>query len=107
MGKHDIIRLFSVISRILIGVGVLLLCRDAVGLFYSLSRLGNVDSEVILQHIEANPAHSSFWFVIFMTFVKEFGSAVLYLKNYQNIAKLLTHPRLNFNENSFLILFKN
>ena len=33
------IKLFSVISRILI-VGVLLLCRDAVGVFYSHNRLG-------------------------------------------------------------------
>ena len=37
-----IIRLFSVISRILIGGGgLLLLCRGAVGVFYSTSRRGN------------------------------------------------------------------
>ena len=36
------IRWFSVINRTLIGVGwvVLLLCKDAVGIFYSSSRLG-------------------------------------------------------------------
>ncbi len=35
------IRLFSVISRTLVG-GVLPLCREAVGVFYSPSRLGNI-----------------------------------------------------------------
>ena len=38
------IRLFSVISKTLVvGVGVLLLCREAVGVFYSPSRLGKVN----------------------------------------------------------------
>ena len=35
------IRLFSVISRTLVVRGVLPLCREAVGVFYSPSRLGN------------------------------------------------------------------
>ena len=36
------IRLFSVISRTLVGGGVLPLCRGAVGVFYSPSWLGNL-----------------------------------------------------------------
>ena len=43
--KHHcnlVIRLFSVISRTLTGWGVLPHCRCAIGVFYSLSRLGNL-----------------------------------------------------------------
>ena len=38
------IRLFSIISRTHIGVGVLPLCREAVGVFYNPSQLGNCQS---------------------------------------------------------------
>ena len=38
------IRFFSVMSRTLVGVGVLPHCRDAVGVFYSLSQLGSQHS---------------------------------------------------------------
>ncbi len=39
------IRLFGVIYRKLVGGGILLLCRDATGVFYSHSRLSNNDLE--------------------------------------------------------------
>ena len=44
------IRLFSVIARTLIG-GVLPLCREAVGVFYSPSRLGYIYNEQIMYTI--------------------------------------------------------
>ena len=42
------IRLFRVICRTLIGVGVLALSKDAVGVFYNLSRLGKTQIELFL-----------------------------------------------------------
>ena len=42
-----IIRLFSVINRTLIGEGVLPLCRGAVSVFYSPSRLVQIDNRFI------------------------------------------------------------
>ena len=43
------IRLFNVISRTLVGWGVLPFCRDAVGIYYSPSRLGCAASKKIQQ----------------------------------------------------------
>ena len=45
------IRLFSVISRTLIGGGVLSLCRGAVSVFYSPSRLDKLKFENIYIYI--------------------------------------------------------
>ena len=42
--------LYSVISRVLVGRGVLPLCRGAVGLFFSPSWLGNLFFEILAIH---------------------------------------------------------
>ena len=43
---------FSVISRSLVGGGVLPLCRGAVSVFYSPNRLGKIDNEIDSKEID-------------------------------------------------------
>ena len=62
--KSLTIRLFSFISRTLVEVGVLPFCRDAVGIFYTPSRMGRKIMGQVRENQLINLSYFEFWYKI-------------------------------------------